>query len=128
MKKILIVLCVMVAIAIPVTAFAATSDTPVAQVIRGFCGIDTSTLTEQQKDDLNDQFQEMIELRKETINKMVTNGTITNEQGDAAIKQIDDMATYRQDNGFTGGRMGRFGSMNGSCGQGHCTFDNSTSN
>lgn len=42
MKKILIIACIVLALSIPMTAFAATSNTPAAQAIRGFCGIDTS--------------------------------------------------------------------------------------
>ena len=41
---------------------------------------------------------------------MVGNGAITKEQGDAALKNIDDMVKYCQENGFAGGRgmkMGR---------------------
>lgn len=103
MKRILIVIGIVLALAIPLTAFAATSDSPAAESIRGFCGIDTSKLTDQQKADLNDQFKKMADLRKESINKMVANGTLTKEQGDAALKRIDDMIKYHEENGFTGG-------------------------
>ncbi|NLI91773.1 MAG: YckD family protein [Peptococcaceae bacterium] len=117
-KKLFIVIGMVVALLIPTAAFAATSDTPAAQTIRGFCGIDTSNLTDQQKADLNTQFQKMVDLRKETINKMVADGAITKAQGDAAIQRMDDMVKYRQENGFTG-RMGRgFGGgfgMRGGC-------------
>ena len=126
-KKLLIVIAIIAVLAIPTAAFAASSDTPAAQAIRGFCGIDTSKLTDQQKADLNDQFQKMIDLRKESINKMVADGAITKEQGDAAIKNIDDMAKYRQENGFTGG-MGR--GFGGGCGgmRGGCAFNTPPSN
>ncbi|KUO71839.1 MAG: hypothetical protein APF77_06935 [Clostridia bacterium BRH_c25] len=113
MKKLFIVLSLVLAISVPLTVFAATSDTPVAQTFRGWCGFDASTLTDQQKADLNDTYQKMIDLRKESINKMVENGTITKEQGDAAIKRIDDMDKYRQENGAVGGRMGRMGRIGG---------------
>ena len=126
MKKLLIVISLIVALAVPLTAFAATSNAPAAQAIRGFCGIDTSKMTTQQKTDLNDQFKKQMDLKKETINKMVSNGTITNEQGVAAIKSIDDMIKYRNDNGFTGGMgMGRRG-MGGNCGTNGCTFNSIT--
>lgn len=103
MKKLFIVLSLVLAISVPLTAFAATSDTPVAQTFRSWCGIDFSKLTDQQKTDLDDSFNAMMDLRKESINKMVDNGSITKEQGDAAIKSIDDMIKYRQENGFVGG-------------------------
>ena len=108
MKKLFLVLSLVLAISVPLGVFAATSDTPAAQTFRGWCGIDFSTLTDQQKADLNDSFNKMMDLRKESINKMVENGAITKEQGDAAIKRIDDMIKYRQDNGFVGG-FGGFG-------------------
>lgn len=62
----------------------------------------------------------MMDLRKESINKMAAYGTITREQGDAAIQQIDAMIKYHQENGFTGG-MGRgFGGR----GMGRCFGSN----
>ena len=103
MKKLFIVIGLIVALAIPMSAFAATSDAPAAQAFRSWCGIDFSKLTDQQKTDLNDQFKKMMDLRKESINKMVADGAITKEQGDAAIQQIDAMIKYRQDNGIVGG-------------------------
>lgn len=103
MKKLLIVIGLIVALAVPLTAFAATSDAPAAQTFRSWCGIDFSKLTDQQKTDLNDSFNKMMDLRKESINKMVENGAITKDQGDAAIKNINDMIKYRQENGFVGG-------------------------
>ena len=115
MKKLLIIVGVVLAIAIPLVAFAATSNAPAAQAIRGFCGIDTSKLTVQQKADITDQFNKMMDLRKESINKMVANGSITKEQGDAAIKQIDDAIKNGQGNGFAGG-CGIGQSIGGGCG------------
>ena len=130
MKKLLIVITLVLALAVPLTAFAATSSAPVAQAVRSFCGIDTSKLTTAQKADLTDQFKKQMELKKETINKMVSNGSITKEQGAAYIKNIDDMIKYHNDNGFTGGMgMGR-GGRGGGCGMGAngCTFNNTSTN
>ena len=104
MKKLLMVIVLVVAFAIPTTAFAtsATTAAPV-QIYGSWCAIDFSKLTDQQKADLTDSFNQMMDLRKETINKMVADGAITKEQGDASIKYIDDMIKYRTENGFTGG-------------------------
>lgn len=125
-KKLLIAVVLVVVLSLPTAAFAATSDTPTAQAIRGFCGIDTSTLTDQQKADLNNQYQKMIDLRKETINEMVADSAITEAQGDAAIKRIDDMVKYRQENGFSGG-MGR--GFGGGCGmRGGYSFNTAPTN
>jgi Spy/CpxP family protein refolding chaperone len=120
-KKLLIaigLIVVLAVLAVASVAFAATSDAPAAQAIRGFCGFDASELTDQQNADLNDSYQKMMDLRKESINKMVENGTITKEQGDAALKRIDDMVKYRQENGTVGGR----------CGSNGCTFTPNASN
>jgi hypothetical protein len=102
MKKLLTVLGVILALAIPPAAFAATSATPAAQAIRCCCGINTSQLTDQQKADLTKQRQKITDLKKETVNKMVTNGALTKEQGASVIKQIDSRMQYCQENGFTG--------------------------
>jgi hypothetical protein len=58
--------------------------------IRGFFGIDTTKLTDAQKADVSNYTQKMADLEKEFINKMVSNGSMTKEKGDAAIKGIDD--------------------------------------
>ena len=123
MKKLFLVLSLVLAILIPFSVFAATSDTTAAQTFRGWCGLDTSTLTDQQKADLNDSFHKMMDLRKESINTMVANGAITKEQGDAAIKRIDDMIKYRKDNGFVGGYGGYrgYGGYGGYGGRGRGT-------
>lgn len=116
MKKIFLVLLVVIAVTIPIAAFAATSDSSVAANIRSFCGIgiNTSNLTDKQKADLDESFNKMIELRKETINKMVQDGLITKEQGDIELKRLEDMVKYHNENGYGYG-PGMMGSqmMNG---------------
>lgn len=91
-KKIIVTIAVVCAITIPATAFAATSSTTAAKSIRGFFGfgIDTSKLTDIQKADVSTYTQKTAELQKEFINKMVSNGALTKEQGVAATKKIDD--------------------------------------
>lgn len=46
MKKLLIVMGIIFAMAVPLTTFAATSDTTAAQAIRGFCGLNESRVTD----------------------------------------------------------------------------------
>lgn len=104
-RKLLIVLTVITIIAIPCFVFAATSDTTTAKTVRGFFGIDTSKLTDQQKAVVTEYAQKMTDLRKDFINKMVSNGAMTKEQGDAAITRIDEM----QKNGGADGLMFGFG-------------------
>ena len=89
-KKILTTMVIVGALAIPFSVFAATSDTAPAKAVRGFFGIDTSKLTDAQKTDVTDYTKKMSELQKEFVNKMVTNGSMTKEQGDAAIQRIEN--------------------------------------
>lgn len=102
MRKLLIVLCLIIAVSIPVAAFAAPRGSA-NQPVGSFCSIDTSTLTEQQKADLTAQFTKMIALKKESINVMIANGSITKAQGELMIKNLEAMESYRLQNGFTGG-------------------------
>lgn len=90
-KKLITALAVTAALILPVSVFAATSDSTTAKTVRNFLGIDTSKLTDTQKADITSYKQKMAELQKEFINKMVANGTITKEQGDQQIAKIDEM-------------------------------------
>jgi hypothetical protein len=114
MKKILIVITIVAALAIPVTAFAANSNSPAAANIRSFCGIgiNASNLTEQQRADLTASINKMFDLKKETINKMIQDGTITKEQGELALNRLEDMIKYHNVNGYGPGMM-RSGMMRG---------------
>jgi hypothetical protein len=111
-KKILISLVVTTALVVPFSVFAATSDTTAAKNIRSFFRIDTSKLNDQQKTDVKAYSQKATDLQKEFINKMVSNGSITKEQGDAQIKAIDDRISKGEQNGFLPGlgkEMGKGG-------------------
>lgn len=90
-RKLMIILAVIIALAIPFSVFAATSNTPAAKSVRSFFGIDPSKLTDKQKADILDFNKKMADLQKDFINRMVADGVITKQQGDAAIKRIDDM-------------------------------------
>jgi polyhydroxyalkanoate synthesis regulator phasin len=111
-KKIILSLAVFLGITIPVTVFAATSNTAPAKILRGFFGIDTTKLTDQQKSNITDYSKKMADLQKEFINSMVNNGTLTKEQGDAQTKIIDDAVkngTYSPQ--VMGGKEGRPGGL-----------------
>ena len=112
-KKITILLVAIIALTVPFSVFAATSNAPVAKSIRGFLGIDSSKLSVQQKADVTTYTQKMADLQKEFVNKMVANGSITKEQGAAEIEKIDDMVKNGDTNallpGNERGRGGRFG-------------------
>lgn len=89
-KKVIISICIVSALLIPATVFAATSNTPVAKSMRGFLGINISTLNDQQKADVKTYSTKMGDVQKEFINKMVENGAITKAQGDEEISKIDE--------------------------------------
>lgn len=107
MKKsnVLIALAITTALAVPFSVFAASSDT-IAKSIKGFFGIDTSKLTDQQKADVNSYTTQMADLQKNFIDKMVENGTITKVQGDAEKSRIDAAVKSGDIGSFLNG-MGR---------------------
>ncbi|WP_303869994.1 DUF2680 domain-containing protein [Acetobacterium wieringae] len=119
MKKVLMILAVLLLVIVPTGVFAATSDSQAAQNFRGLCGfrVDSSTLTEQQKTDLTDSFNQMITQRKESIAKFVADGLMTQEQADLALARLDNMVERQQD-GYFGmmGGFGRGGMMGGGAG------------
>ncbi|MGE5417854.1 MAG: DUF2680 domain-containing protein [Acidobacteriota bacterium] len=124
MKKWIIAIIAIALVAIPLTAYAAGTNAPLG---KGFCGINFSTLTDKQKADLQDNRQQMMDLKKEQIQKMVANGTLTKEQGDSAIKRIDDRLKSGTPcgGGFGGGRGGSGRGMGGQGGCGACPFASS---
>ncbi|MCX7748003.1 MAG: YckD family protein [Clostridia bacterium] len=112
-KKMFIVLALVTALAVPASVFAATSDTSASKAIRGFFGLDKSKLTDKQKGDVTEYSKKMADLQKEFINKMVANGSMTKEQGEAAIKKIDEMAKNGEVPGLTNGHGMRKGGFDG---------------
>lgn len=121
MKKIFGILILVLVLAYPAATFATTSNAPAAVAIRGFCGIDSSQLTTQQKADLLSSFKSVMSARKAAIGKAVQDGTITKEQGVATTNRIDAMIKYREENGFNGScGKGAGGSGGGCYGAGNC--------
>lgn len=109
-KKIAITLALAFTLLLPISAFAGTTDTSTWNPVRIFCGTDTTKLTDAQKTDLLNSWKKMMDAKKDAVNTMVANKTITAAEGAAYIKSIDDMIKYRTENGFTTGT----GRMNGS--------------
>ena len=114
-KKAAIIMALIFALALPITAFAGTTNSPIGNSIRQFCGIDTSNLTTAQKTDMMNSWKNVMEAKKDSVKKMVENKTITKAEGDATLKSIDEMIKYRTENGFgTGlGNGNGYGMMNG---------------
>ncbi len=108
--KFFIALAVAAVLTVPFTVYAATSDASTAKNIRGFFGIDSAKLTDQQKETVKSYSQKMADLQKEFINDMVSNGAMTKEQGDAAIKKTEDGLKNGDESGILPGfGMGRKG-------------------
>jgi hypothetical protein len=114
MKKILIILVAVIVLSVPVAVYAASVNSETAKNMKGSCslGVDTADLTEQQKEDLEETFNQMVEVRKESISKMVENGLMSKEEADAALEQLNEMIEYHEENGYGMG-MG-MGMMKGS--------------
>lgn len=77
----------------------------------GQCMNGTATLTEQQKTDLTAFVKDLAALRKELVNQLVSDGILTNAQGDSENSRIDEMTQAQIDNGFTRGIPGNEGMM-----------------
>lgn len=105
MRKALLIIAIVVLALVPVAAFALIATTPArtAAATADNAPAATRELTEQQQADLEESFQKMIELRKETINTMVQNGLLTEEQGQLALERLDQMAERIAENGYENG-------------------------
>lgn len=51
--------------------------------------IDISKLNDTQKADLKAQLEKMMQLKKETVQKMMDNGSISKEQGEKMMEKLD---------------------------------------
>lgn len=103
--KFITALVIIGVLVIPLSVFAATSDTTAAKTVRGFFGIDTSKFTTQQKADAADYSKKVADIQKEFIDKMVQNGSMTKKDGDTAKQKIDDSYKASQENGGLYGIM-----------------------
>jgi len=111
MRKALLIIAIVVLVLVPIAAYALVVNTPVRADVRAYYNgsADRQELTQQQQTDLQESHQKMIDLRKETINKMVQDGLLTAEQAQQELQQLDQMAAYHAENG---GNYG-YGMMNG---------------
>lgn len=144
MRKIFVIALVLLTLSIPLASFALSTqsdnsaaaqqpaqsnvDASVAPKCFGMKDIDFTKLTEQQKADMLAAWKRVMEAKKDMVSKLVSNGTITKEQGDEWIKRIDEKIKQVEQNGFENaarfktkmrGRMGKgmkkgFG-KNGTC-------------
>lgn len=123
MKRTLLIILAVVLLLVPIAvyAFGHTQAAPIATV-RGYRMYDypaeETELTDQQKADLDASFQQMIDLRKETIEKLVQDGLLTAEEGQARLDWLDEMVAYHEETGETG-----FYGMGAGCYGGYGRFD-----
>lgn len=89
LRKGLIATTIALALIVPTTVFATTSTSATAVKIRGLFGIDSSKLTATQLADVKDYAQKMADLQKSLLDKMVSNGSMTQAQADAQKAKID---------------------------------------
>ncbi|MGI1690629.1 DUF2680 domain-containing protein [Thermoanaerobacter uzonensis] len=89
-SKWLIVLAVVLALAIPLTVFAANTNFPVTERVKSFLGIDTSKLTPEQKQIITDYNKKIANIEKEFINKLLSEGLITQQQAENIIATVEN--------------------------------------
>lgn len=98
MRKALLILAIVLLVLAPVAAYALIVNSPA----RGASDVSAvrQELTQEQQADLAESYQQMIDLRKESIDKMVEDGLLTAEQGQLEKDRLDAMAEYRAENGY----------------------------
>ncbi len=101
-------------IMLPLGTYAAPSETPANKPTHVMEKLDPSKLNDKQKADLKEQMLKMMELRKETVQKMVKNGALSAEEGKAAIQKIDERIKSVKEGNL------EFGKGKGMRGKGHC--------
>ena len=84
-----------------------------------------ATLSDSQKGQINDLYDQIANLRKQVVQKYVDAGVLTKDQGDQAIQNIDNSTKYQKDNSANPGYGpgsgcggGGFGMMGGYGGRG----------
>jgi len=93
MKRTLLIVLAAVLLLAAVAVFAFGIRATRAANMRVYYGYNTdaSALTQQQEADLEDSFDGMFELRKETILTMMEDGLMSEEQGQLALERLDAM-------------------------------------
>ncbi len=111
MRKALLIIAIVILVLTPFAAYTLATYSPARADVR-YSGYQQE-LTQQQEADLQESYQQMIDLRKETVTKMVQDGLLTQEEGQQALEQLDEMAAYHAENGYAYG----YGMMGYGCGR-----------
>ncbi len=107
MRKALLILAIALLVLAPVGAYALIANSPARSVADVAAA--QQELTPEQQADLAESYQQMIDLRKESIDKLVADGLLTAEQGQLEKDRLDTMAQYHAENGYAYG----YGAMGG---------------
>lgn len=93
MKKTWLIILIAVLLLIPIVALAFRAGSLTSANVRDYRGyaVTVPELTDEQEADLEESFEQMIALRKETINTLVQDGLLTEEQGQLRLEQLDAM-------------------------------------
>jgi len=76
-------------------------------------GVDPSKLTDQQKNELINYYKQMAQLQKQLVDKFVSFGVITQDQGNTIKSRIDTMVKNMEQNGLPQGFFKHFEGKNG---------------
>lgn len=90
MKKALLIVAIVALALVPVGAYALIVHSPART--NAVLQTNRQDLTEQRQADLKDSWQQMIEARKASIEKMVQDGLLSEDQGRLALERLDEMA------------------------------------
>lgn len=103
-KKLIAGVITTVCLSVPFGVYAANNASQQPKHDNMPAKFDTSKLTDSQKADLKAQLEKMIQLKKETVQKMIDNGSITKEQGDEMLKKLDERLSRIKDGNLDFGK------------------------
>lgn len=111
MRKAFLIFAIALLVLAPIGAYALIANAPARAAANASAALPAyrQELTQEQQSDLAESYQKMIDLRKESIDKMVEDGLLTAEQGQLEKDRLDAMAEYHAENGSIYG----YGAMGG---------------
>lgn len=93
MKKALLIVLISALILAPIAAFTIYAGPAASVGARSYRAYDATVaeLTDEQEADLEASFEQMIAIRKETINTMIQDGLLSETQGQLELDRLDAM-------------------------------------
>ena len=93
MRKTLLIAAIVALALVPLGAYALIARSPARADVRAPAVLQArQELTAQQQADLEESRRQMIDLRKTSVEKMVQDGLLSEEQGRLALERLDEMA------------------------------------